>query len=328
MRWLSLFALLWAACSDSSTPAAPPPNVLLISIDSLRADHLGCYGYERDTSPNMDRLAREGVLFTQCSSSSSWTLPAHASLFTGLPISSHGCTAAASLAEPRHTLAEAMRDGGYRTAGFWSGPYLHPRFGLNQGFEQYVNCASFDFEGKQLDVNKQSHADITNPKILEEVERWFASRPPGPFFMFVHMWDVHFDYIPPAPYDTQFSADYDGPVDGTPPRERLEGQDLEQLIALYDGEIAWTDHHVGRLLELLAEQGVDEDTLVIVTSDHGEEFYEHGEFGHRKTLFEESIAVPLLIRYPRSLPAGLKVETATSLMDLAPTILDAADLPA
>lgn len=336
---LGLVAL--SGCSAGESPATAP-NVLLISIDSLRADHLGAYGYGRATSPAIDGLAAEGVLFERTTSSTSWTLPSHASLFTGLPIAGHGCHSKRTKLRPAAlTLAERLQSAGYRTAGFWSGPYLHPVFGLGQGFEEYVNCASFGYfeepaPGAQRKANQQSHEDITNPKLTREVLGWLDKRQAEadqrPFFLFVHMWDVHYDFFPPAPYDVMFTGDYAGSADGTTmrklPGQELDAADKEHTRALYDGEIAWTDLHVARILERLESQGLKENTLVILTADHGEEFWERGNFGHRKNLFEESVHIPLVLRYPPSVPAGLRVQSPTSIVDVLPTVLEVLGLEA
>ena len=202
--------------------------------------------YSRETSPAIDALASEGVLFENALSSSSWTLPAHAAAFTALPDSVHGVEVTGSVLAPAHrTLAEALRDAGYSTVGFWSGPFLDPHFGLDQGFDEYIDCRTpFELEdgGSRRAINAISHEDVTGPRILESVRAWLERRPAGrPFFMFVHMWDVHYDYIPPPPYDTLFDPDYEGPADGRDVTRTLEAsarRDVEHTIALYDGEIA------------------------------------------------------------------------------------------
>jgi arylsulfatase A-like enzyme len=334
---LSVFAAacLPAFACGGAPDAVASPNLVLISIDSLRADHLGAYGYARDTSPNLDRLAAEGALFEAALSSSSWTLPTHASMFTGLPQSVHGVDRTGrSLPEAAQTLAEGLAASGYRTLGVWSGPYLHPHFGLAQGFERYERCTGYDIAGPEdlgpqnREVFHRSHEDITSPRIVEVVEAWLAEEDPRPFFLFVHMWDVHYDYIPPAPYDERFDPGYDGSADGRGLADAsvlagLSPRDREHVVALYDGEIAWTDMHVGKILARLERLGLADRTVVVVTADHGEEFLEHGSFGHRKALFEESVRVPLVVRGP-GVPAGLSVVRPVSTVDLAPTLLELA----
>lgn len=315
-------------------PSEARPNVILICIDSLRSDHLGCYGYSRDTSPTLDRFAGEGALFETVVSSTSWTLPAHAALFTGLPDSVHGCfDHYLWLDGSRKTIAEAFQEAGFKTVGFFSGPYLHPFFGLSQGFDMYYDCTSY--AEKSIDVLKSkenvetvvdlSLRDITNPVVLDKVTRWLDLNQEGPFFMFIHLWDVHLDYIPPPPHDTMFDPDYRGVVDG---RFRRNGdpdswskRDLEHFKALYDGEIRWTDETLGKLFDTLKARGDLEDTVIAVTSDHGDAFLEHGVLGHKNNLHEEEIRIPLLIRYPPTVPAGVRVRRLVHIMDVAPTLL-------
>lgn len=320
-----------------------PPNVLLISVDTLRPDHLSSYGYERSTSPTIDRLAAEGVLFEQHVSSTSWTLPAHAAMFTSLVDTVHGCFETDRvLAHDRVTLAEHFSEAGYQTAGFFAGPYLHPAFGLGQGFEVYEDCTSYGqalaelpTEAWSMDraVMQASHRDVTNPTVYDRVSAWLGGRSDDPFFLFVHLWDAHFDFMPPPPYDTMFDPDYDGEVTGrdfffdSSINAAMPERDLHHLIALYDGEIAWTDHHIGLILADLERQGVLDDTIVAVTSDHGTEFFEHGGKAHRMTLFDEVIRIPLILRYPPRLDPGLRVARQTRMIDLAPTLLDLAGLP-
>ena len=210
---LAPVALLLLAACGSKQPQGP--HVLLISIDTLRPDHLSCYGYEHETSPRIDRLASEGVLFENHISSSSWTLPSHTALFTSLPDFVHGVTDSRStaLAPSFTTLAERFRRAGWDTAGFFSGPYLHPSFGLGQGFDRYENCTGYaeDFEGREVedwvfdrDLMLNSHQDVTGERVLESVTTWLEQRETGPFFAFVHLWDPHFDFVPPAPWDEHF----------------------------------------------------------------------------------------------------------------------------
>ena len=228
-------------------PAAAP-NLLLISIDSLRPDHLGCYGYGPDTSPFIDSLAHAGLLFENGLSTTSWTLPAHAAMFTGLRDSVHGLVDnGLSLNEEHVTLAEVLRQGGYRTAGFFGGPYLHPDFGVGQGFESYVNCmqaAAPAGDGVRRDAMQQdsaSHTDVTGPRTREAIARWAEEDDPRPYFLFIHLWDVHYDYRAPAKYLRMFDADYSGAVDGrlmsnAAIHKDMDPRDLAHVLALYDAE--------------------------------------------------------------------------------------------
>jgi len=318
------------------------PNVLLVSIDSLRADRLGAYGNPRGTSPEIDRLAQEGVLFRQHVSSTSWTLPAHAALFTSLPDSLHGCTDTdRALADRAVTLAERFVDAGYATAGFYSGPYLHPVFGLAQGFETYEDCSSYpelmarmvDTGAQESRVNRAAHADVTGENIARAVSAWLDRRSKGkPFFLFVHMWDVHFDYVPPPPYDKRFDPDYRGEISGRDflwddrIQAGMDPRDLQHQVALYDGEIAWTDAILGRIRERLEAEGLLDRTLIALTSDHGDEFFEHGNKAHRRTVYDEVVLVPLVLRFPGVLPPGVEVRAQTRCIDVGPTLAELAGL--
>jgi len=321
------------------------PNVLLISIDSLRPDHLQCYGYPRQTSPTLDRIAAEGVLFENAISSTSWTLPAHTAMFTGLSDTVHGVLDTDhQLADDRYTLAERLADVGYQTAGFFSGPYLHPVFGLGQGFERYEDCTSYHTLNENTaehtgrvdgrPIWDAMHADVTGPTVLEHFTAWHASRDERPFFAFVHLWDVHFDFIPPPPYDTMFDPDYEGEVDGrnfyfdnVRYNKAMAPRDLQHVKALYDGEIAWTDMHVGKMLDLLAAGGELDRTLVIITADHGTAFFEHGLKAHRNSLFDEVIRIPLILRLPGKLPAAARVPAQVRNIDILPTVLALLGMP-
>jgi arylsulfatase A-like enzyme len=340
---LLALALTATACTD---PPPRGPNVLLISIDTLRPDHLSCYGYEHDTSPRIDRLAGEGVLFENHVSSSSWTLPSHTALFTSVPDFVHGVTDVRStaLAPGFTTLAERFRAAGWQTAGFFSGPYLHPSFGLAQGFQHYENCTSYaaSFEHRDRedwifdrDLMLDSHKDSTGERVLDAVTQWLSTREERPFFAFVHLWDPHFDFVPPAPWDEHFDPGYEGPIDGRDfyyDNDRygpsIKPRDLQHLLALYDGEIRWTDSIVGKLLDHLDTLAASDDTIVALTSDHGTEFFEHSWKSHRSTLFDELVRIPLVIRAPGRLPAGTRVRAQTRMIDLGPTLLELAGLEA
>ncbi len=297
------------------------PNVLLISIDSLRADHVGCYGYGRNTTPTLDSLAAIGTVFTNAVAQSSWTLPSHVSLLTGMYSKTHGVsTVREGLGVDAVTLAERMRSAGYTTAAFVSGHLMLPLYGMDQGFDLYdASCVHTTPE--------ERHTDITSPCLQERVSKWLSDCGDAPFFLFVHYWDVHFDYAPPVPFDTLFDPGYRGQLDGSdfahnenispdmPPR------DLEHLVALYDGEVAYTDMHIGMLMHELRSHGLDNRTLVVVTSDHGDEFFEHGGKGHGHTLFQELIRVPLIWVEPGRTGAVPTVEDVVELVDVAPSVL-------
>jgi choline-sulfatase len=329
---LLLVALL-ALAGGCSRPAGAP-NVLLISIDSLRADRLGAWGNPRATSPTLDRLAAEGVRFAEAVSPTSWTLPAHVSLLTGLPQRRHlVINVSNTIPADIPVLPELFAAHGYATVGFYSGPFLHPSYGFGRGFEHYVSC-----QGPETDALRgafaweSSHKYRTNPRVLRAWKRWVAHEAREPFFAFVHMWDVHYDYIPPEPYRSMFDPTYAGRLDGRDivragfPLD-ASARDVAHLLALYDGEIRYTDATIARMLGLLDRAGLLDHTIVVVTADHGDEFLEHGGKGHQRTLFEEVVHVPLIIWARDGLPRGRTVTRPVSLEDVAPTILALAGLP-
>lgn len=291
----------------------------------MRADHLGSYGYERPTSPVLDSVARDGVRFETVVSSSSWTLPAHMTLFTAMPPEQHGVTGTFKKLEPETaTLASVLQKAGYDTAGFVAAPYLRSIYGYRKGFDVYDESV----------VEKghfESHVGVSSPRLIEMVtdylDGWAEGGRKKPFFVFLHLWDVHYDYTPPPPYDTMFDPDYDGDVTGEnfvrsgQVRADMDPRDLAHVISLYDGEIRFTDEQVGRLLAVLDRLGVSDDTIVVLTSDHGEEFFEHGRKGHGDALYDETILIPWVLRYPARVAGGQVQESPVRLMDIAPTVL-------
>jgi arylsulfatase A-like enzyme len=354
-RWPATGLLtLASACGPADelpTNELPRPrNVLLISIDSLRADHLGCYGYEHDTSPALDALARRGVLFETCVAESSWTLPTHASLLTGVSSGAHGLDHdGIALPAALPTLAEHLSAAGWRTRGLWSGPYLHPVFGFGRGFapgdyEGLLPSTRYDSEeyertGKtslnpHTDDNRLAHRAATAEAVVERAMAFVDEVGDERFFLFVHLFDVHYDFVPPEAIWRRFDPDYAGSIDGRDfiiddaIHADMDPVDLAHLLALYDGEVAHTDAQIGRLLEHLAQAGRDEDTLIVVTSDHGDEFFEHGEKGHRLTLYEEVLDVPLIMAGAGVADPGRRLQGVTEHADVTPTILELLGLPA
>jgi len=329
----------------SEGESAPPVNLLMISIDSLRADHLASYGYHRETAPNLARLAREGVVFERMVADSSWTLPSHLTMFTGLSSWVHGAMVDSRRLDERvETLAEILDARGYHTEGFASGPYLHPIFGFADGFDAYelLGRTLYDESGFSLDqlrTNPELRDEIerrerearrarTSDQLARRVEEALARAAGNPFFIFVHMFDVHYDYDPPETYWRRFNPEYQGPLRSarfmTDPEIHagMAPAELEQVLALYDGEILFTDEHVGRMLDALDLYAVADRTLVVVVGDHGEEFFDHGDKGHRHTLYDEQLLVPFIMRLPGVLPAGRRMEMQVRMVDIAPSLLD------
>ncbi|MBC8461886.1 MAG: sulfatase [Deltaproteobacteria bacterium] len=316
------FILIVFLFSPTAMVDAQSPNIILISIDSLRADHLGTYGYSKATSPNIDSLADDGVVFTNTISTTTWTLTAHISMLTGLYPEVHKVIHDGNrLSEKAIVCSEILKEAGYLTAGFVSGPYLSSKFGYNQGFDLYDDYTI------HFSSNQESHKGITSPMLHRRAIEWLEQNYHDPFFLFVHYWDVHYDYDPPPPFDTMFDPDYKGNITARRYERNkrinpeMPQRDLEHIIALYDGEIAFTDSYIGKLMEWLKQQGIYENTLIILTADHGDEFFEHGGKGHRRNLFDETLKVPLIIKFPSSEWKGMCLDNQVSIIDIVPTFL-------
>jgi arylsulfatase A-like enzyme len=345
--------LAGAACGSGEPEALPDDrlSVVLVSVDTLRADHLSCYGYDRPTSPTIDRFATEGLLFEQCVNTGGGTLPVHLSMLTSLSPTVHGVFPdnGRALSEGHTTLAEALREDGYATAAFVDGGYLSGNFGFTQGFDLY-----FDRNYKGVIGKIESYFDDGGlAELLPRALAWLRHHRDRPFFLFLHTYDTHsavtqLPYESPPPFLDRFVAsDYSRSFDGCRSgrcaselllwhnqarRERALGPDelftteeMEYMVALYDGAIAYVDHEFGRLLMALEEYGVAQRTLVVLTSDHGEEFLEHGLLLHRQN-YEEVARVPLILRFPDRRHAGRRVADLVSTLDLLPSILDATGL--
>lgn len=310
---LAVGFLVLAGLAGACTSQEPSrPNLLVITVDTLRPDHVGAWGYEKKTSTAIDRLARESLLFENARSHSSWTLPSIASLMTSRYASSHGCWDYASRLPPSvTTLAERLRDGGYATAAVPGGGPIGTEHGLAQGFEGF-------FAELLGDEDAEPQRTITSPDVTRIASRWLEGRADDrrPWFLWAHYFDPHFEYLPHDDVPKQFHA--------TPPTGLDEPWALERFEVLYDGEIAYTDRFVGKLLERVAALPRGRETVIVLTADHGEEFQEHGGLMHGFTLFEEVIRVPLAIRIPGE--AGRRVEEAVGLVDVLPTVLDALGL--
>ncbi len=329
---LALCGFVWGDQPRPSALAAPAgsPNVLLISIDTLRADHLSCYGYGRPTSPTIDSLAAEGVLFEHVAGVSSWTLPTHMSLMTGLDPLGHKVQSDPAILSPKiPTLAQRFLEAGYSTAAVVSAVYLNAFHGFSRGFESYDDYFVGDeLFGAGSDVETST---ATVERATERLNGWSKATPKRPFFLFVHFWDVHHNYQPPPPYDAVFSPTEFPPTSAFESLDQSRNVDDTGLvpteqIALYDGELRYVDAHIALLLNAIEKLGLANNTIVAVTGDHGEELWQRGDRGHRRTLFEECTHVPLILRYPGHLPAGRRVEQMIRQIDIAPTLLELAGL--
>jgi arylsulfatase A-like enzyme/Flp pilus assembly protein TadD len=274
---------------------SPGANVLLITLDTTRPDRLGAYGYSKALTPEIDRLAREGVLFQNAYSAVPLTLPSHASILTGTYPLFHGVRNNGKylLVPQAITLAEILKGAGYETAAFVSSFILDSRFGLDQGFDYYGDRMDDPSSIKNLESERRAES------VYNDFEHWLEDDRSHPFFAWVHFFDPHFPYDPPEPYRSD-----------------------PQLRDPYDGEIAYMDEYVGKTIRLIEEKGFLNSTVVILAGDHGEAFGEHKENGHTIFCYEENIRVPLIFFGPRCWPRGLTVPDRVGLIDILPTILD------
>lgn len=303
--------------SQAPPPAAARPNVLFISIDTIRADHCSAYGYAYDTTPRLARLAAEGVRAMEAYAPMATTGPSHASMLTSLYPLTHGVVKNGYVLAAEHvTLAERLRAQGYQTAAIVSSLPLAARFGLNQGFDRYDD----DFGPRRLEDPKawedgavetafDRRADVT----AALATGWLRSRARDrPFLLWVHFFDPHVPYDPPR--------EFRDPV--RPALTPFPKPGLAQEVWKYDGEIRFADDGVGKLLDALDELGLRDGTLVVVVGDHGEGLGDHGHMEHGLLIYEEAVRVPLVLRYPGKLTGAAQLAGPIPLVDLTPTILD------
>jgi arylsulfatase A-like enzyme len=314
---------------DSGTrlPAQVPPstasrpNLVLIVLDTVRADHMSCYGYSRQTTPEIDAFAADARLYANVLSPGSWTLPSHASMFTGLPGSAHGCNWMHVYLDDRfETLAERLQAAGYQTVGLSSNPILSRSRNFHQGFDTYWTTYNY---ANSLEVN-------------ERLGRWFEEtrQPDRPFFIFLNYIDAHSPYVPASHLLEWSSEDVAEKwkhknqnrvmIDHMLTRlDRLSAEEIAELEALYDGEIAAADKVVGEFLAFLRDNNLYDNTVIVVTSDHGEHFGEHHMMFHHYSLYEPLVRVPLIIRFPSQFEPGIE-EMLVQSHDVFPTALELA----
>jgi arylsulfatase A-like enzyme len=323
---MGLLVVVAGGCKHKAPGAAgapasvSAPNILLISIDSLRADRLGCYGADRPTSPNLDRFALAAARFTRALANAPWTLPSHVTMLTGQEVSVHDIDRSGlTLGANATTIAAVLRARGYATAAVVTAPYLRAIWGYEHGFDAYDDgLSAVDFQ--------TSHRWKTASLAVDRALRAVRDRRGKPWFVFLHLFDVHYDYTPPAPYRTMFvEASYRGHFDvgnwetNAAFRPDMDPADFAYVRAQYDGGVAWADSQVGRLFAALQADGDWANTAVIVTADHGEEFLEHRGKGHGHSVFNELLHVPLLLKAPGA-PAAATIAAPVSLVDIFPTI--------
>jgi arylsulfatase A-like enzyme len=315
------------------------PNVILISIDTLRADRLSTYGYQKPISEEIANWAANGVVFQNAVAAAPWTLPSHVSMFTGLDAVHHGVNYEGPASASFMMLAEHLRNAGYATGAITGGAYVGPRYGFDQGFDTYRYWSESILYGEDRELANN----------LAQAFRYIRAHADRQFFLFFHTYEVHAPYRPRPPYSGSFMNDdadglvqlhpiepdlADGFVSRVEPRwhdtatRTEEALPLSSTVAsdLYDAGVAYTDAQLGGLFRLLRELELDSDTLVVLTSDHGELLGEHGSFGHL-TLYDEVLLVPLIFVLPGRIDGALEVETQSRSIDILPTILELLDLP-
>jgi len=296
-------------------------NVILISIDTLRADHLGCYGYERNTSPQIDNLASKGALFMNSFSTSPWTLPSHVSIMTSLYGIHHQVYYSGEKIAPSVlTLADLLRKNDFFTCAFTGGGFVSAQYGFAKGFDAY-------YEGRG-GVFHMNSAEL----IYDSFSNWIDNNRGKRFFLFLHTYQPHNPYVCPHPHNTLFldenaqwkHVNFLGYLGGKPGiYKTLPEAERNNAVGLYDGEISYLDENlIGPLVSKLKETGLYEKTMIIFTSDHGEEFFDHKAWDHGHSLYNESIRVPLIIKFPEDKFSGVKIPHTISLVDIMPTILE------
>ena len=296
--WLVVAATILACSGDAPPAPREIRNVLLISLDTLRADHMGVYGFARDTTPNLDALARDGVVFRNAISSAPITLPSHSTLLTGKYPPAHGVhdNNTAGLSAAHTTLAEVLKAEGFVTEAIVSGVPLAARYGLDQGFDGYQD----DFEsaaGRAGRVFLERSAEQSVARAIAFVREQRDNR----FFLFLHLFDPHDQYAPPSPWREEYADDP------------------------YAGEIAYADDALGELLRDLERLGLYDSTLIVFVSDHGESLGQHGELGHTFFIYQATQHVPLIIRAPGA-PSGIEVDSLVGLVDVMPSVLGLLDI--
>jgi arylsulfatase A-like enzyme len=308
-----LYVRLPESGARTERPLCDRCNVVLISFDTVRADHLGAYGYERPTSPNVDALAKRSVVFENAISQAPWTLPAHGSMLSGLYPSRLGVLrypATRVLSDQNTVLPEVLRAAGYATGGFTGGGFVSDHYGFDRGFDVYSS------KGRRYEHN------------LDEALDWLDQHKSRPFFLFFHGYDAHRPYYSKPVDKTAMGLPDNAESDQNKfclrdDRERPDDAQLEKILRYYDASIHHGDRGIGVLLQALESQGLMENTVILLTSDHGEEFFEHGNCDHVRFVYRESVHVPFMLYVPKIAPSGKRIEgLVPASISVARTLLD------
>ena len=326
----SILVLLLFICFPGRIAAEELPHIFVITVDTLRRDHVGCYGYHKPTTPNIDALARESCFFKNSFANSSWTLPSYMSFFTGLYPGIHRTVYNKSaLPDNITTLVQILKQNGYATGGVVSSRMLGEKFGFGRGFDYYDDFSIAMGKRERLFDGDDDHIpvteSITSEQVTDHAIQWLKRNisHEKPLFLFLHYFDPHPTYLCHRPEISLLEEEYSGTLEGKIQnvQKGLSQDDLEHILALYDSEIRHTDGLIGVFLEFLMENNLFEQSIVLFFADHGEEFLDHDKNFHGHTLYNELIAVPILLKLPYQ-EKQVAIDYTMSLVDLMPTILD------
>jgi len=318
---LSFLLLPFYRCDFLPIFPDAPKYILFISVDTLRADHLGCYGYSRETSPAIDKIAKEGTLFENVACQRGITLPSLASIMTSKYTSQHKLTENVRnniLPDDKITLAEYLIKNGYFTRAFSASGLVRPEFGILQGFKE----ATFELDERKL-----------TDRAVSWLNNFIMKKPKEKFFMWIHYLDPHEPYTGKKPYIDRFELNYKGnygnEIDSNAAekifleKKTLSKEDYDHLIALYDSQISRIDEFIGKLIEELKRLGIYNKTLLVFFADHGEELYEHNFYiQHQRSVYESVLRIPVIIRYPEKIPENRRIKNVVESIDIMPTVLE------
>ena len=300
-----------------------PLNLVLISIDTLRADRLGSYGYQRDTSPALDKLAQISTVFERVVSPSSWTLPAHVSMMSGLYPSTHNIqkSRGQKIADSTVLLSKLLQENGYSTVGVTGGGFLSHVYGFNKGFDRFIEAEKYAPGKERTSIH---YAVKTARKELKKISE------EKPFFLFLHTYDVHCPYSPPKAYSMMYQSDDADEIEADHCGNtyynvnKTTKENALYLSDRYDESIRAVDDSLGKFFDYLKSRNDYERTVIVVTSDHGEEFFEHGKIGHDSSLYSELLFVPMIMHVPNA--EAQRISEHVSLVDIFPTVMDVLNL--
>jgi arylsulfatase A-like enzyme len=308
---IALLGIFFAVNRDLLRFGKRPPNIIVLLLDTLRADHLGVYGYERDTSPNLDEFAKNNIKFNFAITAAPWTPASVASIFTGMYVSSHGlmppnsreeARAKSAILDSRHTtLAEALRDGGYATAAISSNPWINRDFAFDQGFTSF-------FYKPRASADEITASGLKIAATLAQEDK--------PIFLYLHYLDPHDPYTPPPPFDSKYSGAL---------KEGTYSAEMLSQIARYDGEISYLDAALGKLFGGLRGLGIFDDSVIVIVGDHGEQFEEHGFTRHGNTVYNDEVHVPLLMKLGHT-DIPREIDHTVSTVDIYATVLSQAGI--